>query len=184
MKWFDYYYTHGKNGRLTCRYFGISPQTFYRCKRRYNPQKLKTLESLSCRPHHTRQPTWSPEMAAMVLKLREENPRWGKEKLAALLCDKGCKISVSIVGRILKRLKDRGVLVEPVLTPVSAGKRQRTPYWVHITGDIRNATFKVGDALIHDRGYLTVLDHPSVRAVAAKYPGRPGPELSRPISLP
>lgn len=50
------------------------------------------------------------------------------------------------------------------------------PYRVHITGDIRKATFKIGDTLIHDRGYLTALDHPAVRAIAAKYPGRPGLE--------
>jgi hypothetical protein len=48
------------------------------------------------------------------------------------------------------------------------------PYWVHITGDIRTATFEVGDVVIHDRGRLTVLDHPMVKAVAAEYPGRPG----------
>ncbi|HVN23275.1 MAG TPA: hypothetical protein VMT71_04850 [Syntrophorhabdales bacterium] len=48
------------------------------------------------------------------------------------------------------------------------------PYWMHCTGDIRNATFRAGDVLIHDRGHLTALDHPAVRAVAAKYPGRPG----------
>jgi len=48
------------------------------------------------------------------------------------------------------------------------------PYWVHITGDIRTATFTVGDAVIHDRGRLTALDDPLVRAVAAEYPGRPG----------
>jgi hypothetical protein len=50
------------------------------------------------------------------------------------------------------------------------------PYWMHITGDIRTATFKVGDTLIHDRGYLTFLSHPAVKAIAAKYPGRPGVE--------
>jgi hypothetical protein len=48
------------------------------------------------------------------------------------------------------------------------------PYWVHITGDIRTATFEVGKAVIHDNGRLTVLDHPAVRAVADEYPGRPG----------
>jgi hypothetical protein len=48
------------------------------------------------------------------------------------------------------------------------------PYWVHTTGDIRQATLKVGDTLIYDRGYLTALDNPAVKAVAAKYPGRPG----------
>ena len=48
------------------------------------------------------------------------------------------------------------------------------PYWVHCTGDIRAATFRVGDTLVHDRGHLTALDHPAVREVAARYPGRPG----------
>jgi hypothetical protein len=48
------------------------------------------------------------------------------------------------------------------------------PYWVHCTGDIRKATFRVGNTLIYDRGHLTALDHPAVRAIAARYPGRPG----------
>ena len=52
------------------------------------------------------------------------------------------------------------------------------PYWMHCTGDIRTATFRVGDVLVHDRGYLTVLDHPSVISVASKYPDRPGLEMS------
>lgn len=50
------------------------------------------------------------------------------------------------------------------------------PYWMHCTGDIRTATFRVGDTLVHDRGYLSALDHPAVRAVAERYPGRPGLE--------
>lgn len=48
------------------------------------------------------------------------------------------------------------------------------PYWMHCTGDIRTATFRVGDTVIHERGYLIALEHPAVLAVAAKYPGRPG----------
>ena len=48
------------------------------------------------------------------------------------------------------------------------------PYWVHITGDVRTATFTVGDTVVHDQGHLTVLDHPAVKAVEARYPGRPG----------
>jgi len=47
------------------------------------------------------------------------------------------------------------------------------PYWAHITGDIRTAIFEVGDAVIHDRGRLSVLDHFAVRALADEYPGRP-----------
>ena len=48
------------------------------------------------------------------------------------------------------------------------------PYWLHITGDIRTATWRVGDTLVHDRGRLLALENPEVLAVAAKYPDRPG----------
>jgi hypothetical protein len=48
------------------------------------------------------------------------------------------------------------------------------PYWMHCTADIRTATLRVGKTLVHDRGYLTALDSPAVKAVADRYPGRPG----------
>jgi hypothetical protein len=51
---------------------------------------------------------------------------------------------------------------------------QDYPYWPHITGDIRHPTFRIEDTLIHDAGRLTVLDDPAVKAVADRYPGRPG----------
>ena len=51
------------------------------------------------------------------------------------------------------------------------------PYWMHCTGDIRTATWRVGDTLLHDEGRMTVLDQPDVLAVAKKYPGRPGLDL-------
>ena len=47
-------------------------------------------------------------------------------------------------------------------------------YWLHCTGDTRTATWSVGDSLVLDKGHLTALDHPAVRAIAAKYPGYPG----------
>ena len=81
LKWFDYYQSRGYNARLTCRCFGISPQTFYRWKRRYNPKHLESLEDHSHRPRHLRQPTYSTELVEAVLGLREEYPRWGKDKL-------------------------------------------------------------------------------------------------------
>jgi len=48
------------------------------------------------------------------------------------------------------------------------------PYWMHITGDIRKPTWRVGNTLVYDRGHLITLDDPAVIAVAKKYPGRPG----------
>ena len=127
----DYYNCHGHNARLTCRYFGISPQTFYRWKRRYNPQRLESLEERSRRPHRLRQPTASPRLVEAVLRLREKYPRWGKDKLVVLLREEGLSVSTSMVGRILRRLKERGVLLEPPRLAVSARRRPRPrPYAV------------------------------------------------------
>ena len=52
--------------------------------------------------------------------------------------------------------------------------RPEYPYWLHITGDLRTATWRIGDHLVHDKGHLTALEHPRVKEVAAKYPDRPG----------
>ena len=131
LKWFDYYNSPNHSARLTCRHFDISPQTFYRWKRRYDPRHIQSLEDRSHRPQHVRQPSYSKELVEAVLGLREEYPRWGKDKLAVLLHDKGYHCSVSTVGRILHRLKERGVLREPLPNHISARKSQRKrPYAV------------------------------------------------------
>jgi len=58
----------------------------------------------------------------------------------------------------------------------AVGSTKNYPYWTHITGDLRKPTFKVGDKFIIDNGHLTALDSPAVKAVADRYPGRPGVE--------
>ena len=130
LKWMDHYAAH-QNAALTCRYFGISRQTFYRWKRRYNSRDLTSLEDRSHRPRRRRQPTWSRELALAVLHLREQYPRWGKDKLAVLLHREGWVVSTSMVGRILTSLKARGALKEPPRNGVSTRKRLwRRPYAV------------------------------------------------------
>src|SRR4030065_1186444 len=138
LEWFEYYDKHEENARLTCRHFDISPQTFYRGKRRYDPKHPQTLEGRSQRPKHVRQPTYDAELVEAVLKLRDEYPRWGKDKLAVLLTGRGFKPSASMVGRIIRRLKERGVLGEPVLNHISARQRTRTrPYAVRKPKDYK-----------------------------------------------
>ena len=150
----DYYRGHGENARLTCRHFDISPQTFYRWKRRYEPHNLKTLEDRTRRPKHLRQPTWTRQLAERVLRLREAYPRWGKDKLVVLLREEGFEVSTSMVGRILRCLKERGVLVEPVTNHISARKRSRQrPY----------ATRKPRGYLAREPGDIIQLDTLDVR---------------------
>jgi len=131
LKWFDYYRARGCNARLTCRHFDLSPQTFYRWLRRYNPNDLTTLEDRKRRPRWVRQPTWNAALERAVLDLRRQYPRWGKDKLQVLLAGQGRQVSVSMVGRILARLKRRGLLVEPRPQVISARRPWRPrPYAV------------------------------------------------------
>lgn len=154
LKWFDYYNSHNHNARLTCRYFGISPQTFYRWKERYEPKHIESLEDLSHRPRHLRQPAYSVELIGAVLRLREEYPRWGKDKLVILLRREGFASSASTVGRILKKLKERGVLKEPLPNHISAKKSQRQrPYAVR----------KPKDYVVKEPGDIVEVDTLDVR---------------------
>jgi transposase InsO family protein len=123
LSWFEFYEAHQNNGRLTCRHFGISPQTFYRWLKRYDPKHPKTLESRSQRPHRVRQPTYSIEQIEAVRQARESYPRWGKDKLAVVLQREGIILSVSMVGRIISYLKKRNILREPLTNRISVKKR-------------------------------------------------------------
>ena len=131
LQWLDYHREHGANAALTCRYFGISRQTFYRWQRRYDPYDRASLEGRSHRPHRRRQPTWTAALAERVLRWRQQYPRWGKDKLVVLLRREGRRLSTSMVGRILTHLKARGVLVEPLPARFKARRRPRPrPYAV------------------------------------------------------
>jgi hypothetical protein len=61
-----------------------------------------------------------------VKAVRGDNPMWGKRKIPALLKREGQAVSVSKVGRILRRLTARGVVVPvPVLRRRPGGRRFR-----------------------------------------------------------
>ena len=154
LKWFDYYESHGRNARATCHHFGISPDTFYRWKKRYHPGNLSSLEERSHRPRSVRRPTWTLDTSQAVQELREAYPRWGKAKLVHLLARRGINVSESMVGRILKYLKGRGVLREPVRNHISARKRlQSRPYAVR----------KPKEYLAHEPGDIIEVDTMDVR---------------------
>lgn len=133
LRWMDFYRAHGRNARLTCRHFGISPATFYRWWHRYDPRRVASLEDHrhTRRPHRVRVPQTPPALVARIRALREQYPRWGKAKLVILLQREGWTISASTVGRTLGRLRGRGQLREPALVRVGRARwrrRRARPY--------------------------------------------------------
>jgi len=125
LRWLEWWEAHGRNTRLTCRHFGISPDTFYRWKKRYKPGYLKTLESLSCKPHSFKRSNISLTIIDLVVKLRKQDMGLSKYKLAYILQrDHQIFLSSSTIGRILK---ERGLIEEARL--IKGLKKRRLINW-------------------------------------------------------
>jgi putative transposase len=105
--------------------------TLYRWERRMKAEGLRGLEDRKRRPKRVRQRQWGAELALQVRRLRESCHGWGKDKLAPLLWADGETVSISTVGRILKDLRDRGLLWEPPRASVRFVRRRwKRPYAV------------------------------------------------------
>lgn len=112
----------------TCEYLRgelnvISRATYFRRKKILKDLN-KGIAPPSKRPKKLRQPQWQSADRDLVLKIRRENPTYGKAKIAIILNrDHNSKLSESTVGRILKRLMDSG-LVEKSASAIKT-KRKR-----------------------------------------------------------
>lgn len=103
----------GLSAEQASQKLGMARATIYRWQKRLRERKLKGLEEDSRRPKRLRTFSWEVELIEAVRELREQYPRWGKEKLCVLLSREGWQVSTSTVGRILSYLKMRGVLHDP-----------------------------------------------------------------------
>jgi putative transposase len=143
LNWVQYYRAHGNNAALTCRRFGIARSTLYRWTSRYHSRHIATLEARPKRPKNIRRATYTTEQVVAVRQLRDQFPRWGKDKLQPILAKQGMTMSVSMVGRILTHLKRTGQLKEP-LRVISARKRKtKRPYAIRKPKDYE--VFEPGD---------------------------------------
>ena len=91
------------NVSQTCRYFGITRQTFYIRLRRFEEKGLEGLRDKSSRPHVSPNAT-NAEVVGKIIYLRQ-NYHFGPDKIAMYLKRyHEHTISPSGVWRILKRL--------------------------------------------------------------------------------
>lgn len=114
LKVIQWHLGHGENVSLTARHTGHSRTSIQAWLKAYKAHGAACLEDKSHRPQKLREATWSSELEQRVLELRQRFPRWGKDKLVVLVRREGMQVSTSMVGRILKRLKDTGRLIEPL----------------------------------------------------------------------
>jgi len=153
LKILEYAQTHTISA--TCRHFGIARSTYYRWATRYDPQHPAFLENRSSAPRRRRRPTWTPAQTEAVRQARERHPRWGKDKLAVVLRREGMILSVSMIGRILRDLKRRNVLVEPIVARLRPHARHVRPYAVRKPKE--HTVTAPGDLVQLDTMHLTPL---------------------------
>lgn len=108
----------GLDADQAARAVGVPRSTLYRWKEEPEPK--------SRRPHRLRSRTWSPALRAEVERLRLDFPMWGKDKLGPLLRKAGFTVSNATVGRILKRLVERG-RITPVPDLIAGVGRKNNP---------------------------------------------------------
>jgi putative transposase len=128
LAWLRWHAEHGHNKSLTCRHFAISRPTLDRWLQRYQRVGLRGIEDRSHRPHRVTPPTWTTRELLAVQSLREHYPYMGKAKLRVLLAREGHQLSVSMVGRMLHRLRCSGQLHEPVRLRRRRGRTTRRPH--------------------------------------------------------
>ena len=105
LEWMDWYLAHGENARLTCRHFGISPDTFYLWKRRFNPYNLKSLEfnTKQRRPHRLREMTTNPKILKLIYDIRLNDLTKSKYEIEEELKRQNIKVSSKVIQKVINR---------------------------------------------------------------------------------
>lgn len=123
----------GFNEKEALDFIGVKRSTFFNWLSKFNNQcgnlQMKTteLENKSRRPHNIRQANVITHILVLhVLKIRQAEPMYGKEKIKRELEKDGVFVSVSTVGRILKQLMEKGKIQNiKLLKKKSATKREQ-----------------------------------------------------------
>ncbi len=106
LSWFDWYHAHGGNISLTCRHFGLSRDTFYLWKARFNSKSLKSLEDNTSnrRPHNVRQMTTPILIQDLICTIRSNDPEKSKYEIQAELSDLyDIKIGYNTIQKVTNR---------------------------------------------------------------------------------
>jgi len=105
LSWIDWYLSNGKNARLTCRHFGITPDTFYRWKNRFNPKNISSLEDdfSNRKPKNVRTMTTSNEIIAIVKHIRSNDIEKSKNEIQEELKRKNIHVGTSTIQKIINK---------------------------------------------------------------------------------
>jgi transposase InsO family protein len=143
----------GVNTKTAQEFLGFSRATYYRMKK-----ILKNLEKgilpPSKKPKKLNKPHWGEAEMQLVLRIRRENPTYGKEKIATILKrDQAQTMSESTIGRIINHLKAKGLIT-------NSPSALRTKRKRNFKGHAKPWTFKDYKTMI--MGERVQIDHMTV----------------------
>lgn len=105
LAWFDWHKTHGSNVSLTCRHFGISRNTFYLWKGKFNPKNISSLEfdTKTRRPHSLREMTTNPVTLQKIYDIRLDDPEKSKYEIHEELKREGVVVAHNTIQKVINR---------------------------------------------------------------------------------
>jgi len=104
LEWFIFAHKNNCSAEVAAKHFNISPSTFRRWEKRFDPRDLSTLEEQSRRPHIVRESDIEPQVIELIRQYRKKHTTMGKEHVAEQLeQEHGITLSPSSVGRIIQR---------------------------------------------------------------------------------
>lgn len=154
LTWIDYYHNHEKKVRVTCRHFGLSFETFYLWKRRFDSYGLPGLEddTRTRRPIRVRQMSTPEWIAERIRDIRRHDIEKSKYEIQAELRDEGVSIGYSTIQKIINR--------DPSLLNTQHRKRvknHRKRKIARIKAAVALRDKELGSLVQMDTKYLTIL---------------------------
>ena len=145
----------GMDAQTCQQVVGISRSTYYR-HRKILANLERGILPPPKQPKKVNQPHWGETEKQLVLRVRQQNPTYGKAKIAVILArDYGRKLSESMVGRILKYLMTHEFLQK---SPSSVRQKRKRDF---IKGHAKAWSYKKYEDI--EMGERVQVDHMTVR---------------------
>lgn len=104
LRWMEHF-AKFRSARLTCRHFGLSPDTFYLWKRRFNPKDLTTLEDnfRTRRPIKLRASKHEVTFLDVISHLKNTKSKIDRKNILNMFDKINHPISSSTINRLIKK---------------------------------------------------------------------------------
>lgn len=149
LKVLDWLKTHGGDISLTARHFGLDRKTVRNWRDKFKKIGMLALNDKSHRPKNIRQMTTDWKVIDEIVKTRKEYPAWSKWKIQSILKRNNMIVSISTVGRVLKRKGLINKRISAKRSKAAKNPKQRYPRGFRIV--------EAGDMVQIDTKYVTLL---------------------------